>query len=162
MTKFSIFLVACISLALLFACNQERGPVLEELDLMSYQMPIVIQAPAGAEVKKLDLVIQKDITVKKGDDFYIQIFESDATERDLEKVKERMISEVKQNPYFSEILMEEERGFIYKTQIDSTRTNYGFRYARIQADKEYTFQAGMIGIFSMDQVETMYNAVKEK
>ncbi len=160
MTKNSIFYSICLVMVLLSSCKKDSGPVLQELDLMSYQMPIVIQAPEGATIKKMDLLVQKDITVRKGSEYFIQIFETDATERNLGKIKDRMLTEVKENPHFAEIILEEDRGFIYKTQIDSTLENYGFRYAHVQADKEYTFQTGLSGIFTKDQVEHMYKAVK--
>ena len=131
-----------------------------ELDLMSYEMPIVIQAPADAEIKKMDLIVQKDITVKSGEAYYVQIFESDMSSNDPNSIKEELLKDVQENPYFSELISEEANGFIYKTMIDSTQENYGFRYVRLQGNKEYTFQTGMIGLFSLDQVKSMYEAVK--
>ncbi len=155
------FLLSFILFALCFAgCTKKQSVKLVDLDLMSYEMPIMIKAPADAEIKKMDLIVQKDITVKSGDGFYLQIFESDVTNRDPKKVKEDLLKTVQENPYFSELVQEDPNGFIYKTQIDSTQENYSFRYVRIQGDKEYTFQTGMIGQFTLDQVRTMYNAVK--
>lgn len=151
----SIFFVLCLG-----ACTKKHQVKLVELDLMSYEMPIVIQAPEGAEINKMDLIVQKDITVKSGDGYYIQIFESDITNRDPQQVKAQLLETVQENPYFSQLIQEDPNGFIYKTQIDSTRENFSFRYVRLQGDKEYTFQTGMIGQFTLDQVRTMYEAVK--
>lgn len=150
----------CFAAFIITACSDREESKLEELDLMSYGVPIVIEAPPDAEVKTMDLTFQQDITVKAGNDFYVQIFASDATTTDPKVVKEELLKEVRQHPYFSELIMDEETGFIYKTAIDTTHTNYGFRYVRIQGDKEYTFQTGLIGRFNLEQVERMYDAVK--
>ena len=159
--RIQFFFIALVLFTCCFAgCTKKQSVKLVDLDLMTYEMPIMIKAPADAEIKKMDLIVQKDITVKSGDDFYLQIFESDVTERDPKQVKEDLLKTVQENPYFSELIQEDANGFIYKTQIDSAQENYSFRYVRIQGDKEYTFQTGMIGQFTLDQVRTMYNAVK--
>lgn len=147
-------------LLLITSCKKDETANLEELDLMSHGLPILIKAPAGSTIEKMDLTFQQDVTVKKGDEFYVQIFASDATTNDPKEVKEALLKEVKRHPYFSEVIEEEDVGFIYKTEVDSAHTNYGFRYVRIQADKEYTFQTGLIGTFDLDQVKRMYKAVK--
>ena len=46
--------------------------------------------------------------------------------------------------------------------LDSTNLNYGFKYLRIQGDKEYTFQTAMVGTFSLEEAKGMYEAVKQK
>jgi hypothetical protein len=151
---------AILAATLFAACSDREESRLEELDLMSYGVPIVIEAPPDAEVKTMDLTFQQDITVKSGEDFYVQIFASDASTTNPKEVKEELLKEVRQHPYFSELIMEEDVGFIYKTAVDTTHTNYGFRYVRIQGDREYTFQTGLIGRFNLEQVERMYDAVK--
>ena len=60
------------------------------------------------------------------------------------------------------IIEEEEVGFIYETVFDSTATNYGFKYLKIQGDKEYIFQTGLVGTFGLDDVKMMYEAVKNE
>ena len=150
-----------ISLMLvLAACKKETATDFVELDLLSYGMPIVIKAPSDPEIKTMDLVLSKDITVTKGKDFNLQIFESDADTRDIGAIKSRLLNEVRNNPYFDTILADNKAGFIYRSQIDSTYTNYGFRYIRIQSDKEYVFQQGLRGKFTEADVERMYQAVQ--
>ena len=72
------------------------------------------------------------------------------------------MAEIKSNAYFSKIIEEEEAGFIYSMVFDSTATNYGFKYLKIQGDKEYIFQTGLVGNFGLDDVKLMYNAVKNE
>jgi hypothetical protein len=166
MNEFGIFMIsrillfAVITSLFLAACGKDDKQELEELDLLGHGMPILIKAPPNPEIKKMDLLVQKDITVKKGEDFYLQIFEAVASSFNAGDVKEELLGAVKANPYFSEILHDEESGFIYKNEIDSSNVNYGFRYVRLQGDKEYIFQTGLIGTFTLDQVKVMYEAVK--
>ena len=142
------------------SCHQDPAAGMAELDLMSYGMPIVIHAPEGADVRKMDLVVSKDILVDAGPDFKVQIFESNADTRDLAEIKQRMETEVRRSPYFSKILKEDASGFIYETQVDSNYVNFGFRHVRIQADKEYIFQQSLGGKFTQEAIESMYSAVQ--
>ncbi|MFK7932975.1 MAG: hypothetical protein AB8G22_05655 [Saprospiraceae bacterium] len=136
---------------------------MQPLDLMRYDIPITISAPDSVEVKTMDLVIQKDVSVKAkdSDDYYVQIYAADAVSNDVAQLKAEQLNEVKSNRYFSKILEEQEDGFIYETKVDSANVNYGFRYVYLQGDKQYTFQTGLIGTFSQDDVKTMYDAVQQ-
>lgn len=160
MKKSLLFVVVAI---LMWACQQngtEQDWV--EKDLLQYGIPMTILAPDSAEVNSSDLggLIQ-DVTVKEGDEYYVQIYASDAETMDIAKVKSAQLSEVKSNRYFSKIVQEETDGFIYETVIDSTAINYGFRYVRVQGDKEYVFQTGLVGSFTLEQVEKMFEAVRQ-
>jgi hypothetical protein len=100
------------------------------------------------------------VTVIQGDDFNVQIFESEATIRDLATIKGRLLKEVKENPYFYGVVREDPSGFIYENHVDTNYINFGFRHVRIQGDKEYVFQQGLRGKFSKEAVEMMYAAVQ--
>jgi hypothetical protein len=147
-------------LLILVSCRKDPSADFVDLDLLSYGMPLVIKAPANADIKKMDLVYMKDITVMGGNDYNVQIFEAEATTHDEQVVKARLLNEVKANPYFYGIVREDPAGFIYESHVDSNYVNYGFRYIRIQADKEYVFQQGLRGKFSLESVEAMYDAVQ--
>jgi hypothetical protein len=156
MTRYLI-LGAVICMA---ACSQQKDDDLVEMDLLSHGMPVVVKAPEDALIEKMDLVVQQDLTIRKGDDYYIQIFESDARNNDEAAIKQQLLSDVQSNPYFDEIVENDENGFVYKNTIDSTYINYGFRYVKIQGDKEYVFQQGMRGKFSLEAIRRMYEAVQ--
>jgi len=153
------FLIALLSL-IFFACQQDASSNLKPLNLLEYDIPITIMAPDSAEVKTMDLLVQKDVTIKSGDDYFVQIFVSDAVTTDTKKIVAELMAEVKKNRYFSKIIKENPEGFIYQTAIDSTHTSYGFRQVRVQGDREFIFQTGLIGTFDQQQVENMYEAVK--
>lgn len=146
---------------LLFSCRKEAKNEWQELDLLQYGIPISILAPDSTQVRSdiLGGLIQ-DVTVKGGEDYSIQIYASSSQTNDIAKVKAGQLAEVKANRYFSKIIREEEDGFLYEIAIDSSNINYGFRLIRLQADKEYIFQTGLIEAFNLEQVEKMYAACK--
>lgn len=143
-----------------YSCKQDPASQYVETDLMADGLPIKIMAPPESEVKLEDYGFLKDVTVKKGDNFYIQIMESEADNFDLKAVKAEKLAEVKAGPFFSKILSEEEHGFIFEKKLDEETFNYDFRYVKIQGSNQYLFQRGLIGLFSQEDVEAMYAAVK--
>lgn len=153
-----------LGLTLLMSCQSEPTSNLKSLNLLQYGVPMSILAPDSAKVETMDLVVQKDITVKsrENDDYYVQIYASDAETNDVAQIKSTQLREVKGNRYFSKIINEEEQGFIYETKLDSTNINYGFRYVYLQGDKQYVFQTGLIGTFTQEEVENMYKAVQQQ
>jgi hypothetical protein len=158
--KYLIFLLAAVSL-LVTSCGEEKSQSdFVELDLLSDGMPIVIQAPSDPIIKSINLSISRDITVKKGPDFSIQIYESDARVRNPAAIKARLIFEVQGHKYFNKIMSDDDQGFIYQTMIDSSNISYGFRHFRLQGDKEYVFQTAIGGKFTLEAVQEMYHAVQ--
>lgn len=157
------YLLLAILFTGLFACQNASNTKLQSLDLLQYGIPITIMAPDSAKVVAGSLSFSQDITIKSPVDNYdVQIFAYDATTTDLSAVKASHIAEAKSNAYFSEIIEEEDAGFIYSTIFDSTATNYGFKYLKIQGDKEYIFQTGLVGTFGLEDVKMMYEAVKNE
>lgn len=144
----------------IISCKSDQSSKYPKLDLLSHGVPIEINAPEGAEVKMTDLGVMKDVTVKGGEDYFIQILSSEATTMDRAAALENIKKEVKETyPYFSKVTYEDEAGFIFEKKIDE-RTNYDFRLVKIQGDDEYIFQTGLMGTFTEDQVKNMYDSVK--
>lgn len=149
-------------LALLFsACKTEPVDSFTSLNLMKYGMPITIMAPDSADVKTDDLIVMQEVSVRSGEDYFVQIYSSDATTADLAVVKEKELMDAKKAPFFSKIVLDEPNGFIFESQLDSTHLSYGFRLVKIQGDKEYVFRNGMIGLFAKEDIEAMYQGVKK-
>ena len=153
--KYSIW-ACCIFL--LFSCKSE--PKVPALDLMKYGLPISINAPEASVVEADDMGIMKDVTVKSGDDYFIQIYSSVATSMDATKILADKKIEVEAGPFFTKIISEETNGFIYEKQITETTIDHDFIYVKIQGDTEYVFQTGLFGTFSLEQVQKMYDSVK--
>lgn len=146
----------------LFGCQNDAMRDMNELDLLGYGIPMTIFAPDSAQVKTTDMGFMQDVTVKKGKDYSIQILASDANTTEIAEAKAAQLDNVQKNPYFSKVVTEFPEGFIYENRIDSSHINYGFRYVHLQGNKEYIFQTGMIGDFSLESVEKMYEAVKQQ
>ncbi len=124
-------------------------------------IPITILAPDSTTIQTMDLIVQKDVSIKGPNNYYVQIFSSDATSTDVAKLKASMKAEVTKQPYFHEIIKEEAAGFIFENKLDSLTSSYDFRYALIKGNSEYRFQAGLIGSFTIEEVELMYKAVQQ-
>jgi len=145
-----------------FSSCQNEELKLQRLDLQSYGLPITILAPDSAQVNKQDYSFMKDITIKKGDRFFIQIFEFAAPKLDAAGEKLRQLASVKEDPFFKEMITEKDQGFIFSRMVDSTSVEYDFRYIRILGDKELIFQTGLVGSFSLEDVRVMYKAVSSE
>ncbi len=130
------------------------------LDLMSYGVPLKVKAPEGTVVKVKDMSIYKDITLKGGKDYFIQIISTSATTNDIGKIKAERLKEVKENPFFHNVILDEKNGFVFEKKINDTTFNYDFRYIKIQGDNQFSFQTGLFGLFTKDQVLKMYESVK--
>ena len=154
--KYSAFLFFII---VLFSCKSENTN-LNTLDLLEYGVALRINAPEGSKVTVDDLGVWKDITIKDDKDFNLQIIASQSTTFDKAKIVADQLKSVKESPYFSKIIEEYDDGFIFEKKIDEENINYDFRYVKLNGDKEYLFQRGLLGTFSEQVVRTMYKAVQ--
>ncbi len=143
-----------------FACDKGQKSNYKPLDLSPYGIPLIIMAPDSTEVIKKDYSIMRDITLRKGNDYYVQIFESAAT-NNAAAVKQSQLESVKQDKYFKELVQEDKNGFIFQKQLDSALIDYDFRYIKILNDKEIIFQTGMMGTFSLEDVQRMYEGIRK-
>ncbi len=157
-----IFSISAVFL-IVMGCSSDPSANYQEISLLKHGFPINILAPDSPVVKTFDLIVKKDITVQKGDDYSVQIFMGDASIYDPKKIKDRLLEDLKaNNQYFDQVVLEEDHGFVYKTLIDSLNPNYGFNLVKIQGDKEFIFQTGIMGSFSEEQALRMYKAVKNE
>jgi hypothetical protein len=148
-------------LLLLASCGTDKTAGLQPLRLLKYNVPLTILAPDSVKVETEDLVFQKGVTVRNDQErYFVQIWMKNSMSGEPAKIKKEQLEEAKKDPYFSSIVKDEENGFIFEKKIDSTHTNYDFRYVKVQGDKEYIFQTGFIGTFTQEEVEQMYESVK--
>jgi len=143
------------------ACNNNSGPEYKELNLLEYGFPIKLMAPDSAKVDVNDLAFMKDITViHESSNFSIQIMVSKSSDRDEDGLLTYVKKQTELNPYFSEFVLEEDRGFIFKNLIDSM-PSFDFRYVKIKGDREYIYQTGLSTNFTEKEVRDMYESVQE-
>lgn len=154
------FLLISLAIFTIVACQKEPGSNWNDLDLLDKGFPITIKAPDSAQVKVVDnMGILHDITVDSNEDnYHIQIYASDASTDDLAVIKAELISDVRDNRYFSRIVEEDEKGFIYETMIDSTNY-YGFRQIHVLGNTEFIFQSGISYIFTLEEIRILKQAV---
>ncbi len=160
MNNKKLFFIISLILIIASSCSNNKKDDFKTLDLISYGIPLKVKAPEGTIVKTEDMGIVKDITLKNGDGYFIQILNSTALSNDISKIKNERLEEVKKSPYFSKIILDEDNGFIYEKKMNDTLFNYDFRYTKIQGDQQYTFQTGLFGMFTKDQVMKMYESIK--
>jgi len=150
-----------ITLSLVMSCKPaDPLEAYDDLDLMSYGLPIKIKAPKGAEVESDNLGFIQDVRIKGDENFYVQIMGGTATTTDIASIKSEYLTSLKNDKYFSKIVEEDEAGFIYEKDLGDGNLNYDFRYIRVQGDKEYIFQRGLVGKYSIEDIKKMYSAVK--
>ena len=147
---------------LLISCQKEQKVKLKPLDLNPYGINLTIMTPDSVEIVKKEYAIMRDIIIRKDDWYYVQIFESIATSNDPDEIKRNQLESVRQDKYFKELIREDEHGFIFQKELDNAIVDYDFRYIRIIDDQEIIFQTGLIGTFSLEDVERMYESVSKK
>lgn len=160
MNKIAQSLMIFALLLSFLSCSNSGGTEYKELDLLEYGFPIKLMAPDSAIVEVNDLAFMKDITVVHDPSNYsIQILVSKASDRDEAGLLAYVKKQTELNPYFSEIVTEDEKGFIFENLIDSV-PSYDFRYVRIKGDKEYIYQTGLSTNFTLEAVDKMYSSVQ--
>ena len=141
------------------ACNRDPAS-LRPLDLNPYGIPMVIRAPDSTVVLEKNYSFMRDITIRKAPDFDIQVFELVSTTADAAGEKFHQLESVKQDPFFKEIIKEDDYGFIFSKHLDSLTVDYDFRLIKLFGEKELIFQTGLSGSFTLDEVKRMYKAIK--
>ena len=155
-------MVLGLGLALfLVACNSgSSGNDFPDLDLLSYGVPLKIKAPEGVKVTVDDMGIVQDITVKNDGNYNLQIIAGTAYLNNKAEVVNKQKADAIASPTFSKIIEEDENGFIFEKKYSEERISYDFRYVRMQGDKEYIFQTGLLGQFTLEEVKKMYTAIQ--
>lgn len=153
-------LIPIFTLLALASCkNADPSEGYQSLDLMQYGLPIKVKAPQDAKVESDNFGYVQDVTIKGEDNYYIQIQGGTATTTDVKSIKSGLMSDLKDAKYFSKIIEDGDFGFIYEKDLGDGHLNYDFRYVKVQGDKEFIFQRGMIGQYSLEEVKMMYNSV---
>jgi len=121
---------------------------------------MIILAPDSTTVLEKDYKFMRDITIRKAPDFDIQVFELISTTADAAGEKFHQLESVRQDPFFKEIVKEDDYGFIFSKNLDSLTVDYDFRLIKLFGEKELIFQTGLAGSFNLKQVKRMYKAIK--
>ena len=156
------FMTCTFVILLLISCEPEGHPKgWQVLDLLPYGPAVTVMAPPDAVIKESGLTssILKDLTISGSDNYQLQVYYSNSLTNDIAKLKNDQLQIVRSKRYFRRMLKEEVAGFIYQSLIDSVET-YSFNFTKLQGDIELNFQSGLSGIFTLEEVEMMYEGVK--
>lgn len=148
-------------MVMIYSCDNAVSKY-EPLDLMSHGMPIKILAPSNTLIKSDDLGILKDLTIVDtlNGGYNIQIYSSKTDILDRAKLLDQIKLEIEATEFFSKMIEETENGFIYEKKVTEDYINYDFRVVRLQSDVKYTIQAGFGEQYQIEDIESMFNAVK--
>ena len=153
-------IIPFLFLLILFSCSSEKDDYLKPLNLLEYDVPLTILAPDSVNVSKQKFGVSDEVTIEsqKSDDYQVRIYFGEAT-LSVEDVKAQQLKFLKDSEIvtFSKLIVDEPKGFVYETKIDSTHLNYGFRRIVIMGDREYIFHSGS-GTYTQEQAEEMYQA----
>lgn len=150
-----------LSVLIIYSCDNGASKY-ESLDLMSHGMPIKIMAPSNTSIKSDDLGIMKDLTIVDtlNGGYNIQIYSAKTDILDRAKLLEQIKLDIEATDFFSKMIEETEDGFIYEKKVTEDYINYDFRVVRLQSDVKYTMQAGFGEQYELEDIESMFNAVK--
>jgi hypothetical protein len=153
-------LVVGMILLMLMACSNSSEKLIP-LDLLSHGMSLKINGPEEPEVVFDDIGLIKEMTIKGNEDhFNIVITSSETDMMDIPKLVEDEKKDIESSMYFSKIVSEDEKGFIYEKMISEDYINYDFRHIKIQGETKYVFKSGLGMQYSLDDVELMYKAIQ--
>ena len=146
----------------LLSCSADPSNQWEETNLIEYGVPLKIQAPDSIEVKVGKLGDMQDATIKGPGGYSLQIFGMNISTTQLSTLVSEQRDLVQDEAYFKKFEDEWPAGFMYSTQIDSSKVSYDFRHIKVQGDKQYVFQAGIYGSKSKEQIQRLITAVREE
>ena len=141
----------------IIACNSDG---LETISLQEYGANIDIKAPAGVEISAEPIGLRNEIRVKQ-DQFNIIILVAEEATQTAAEMKKEKLGGIEALDIFSKIIQEDDNGFIYEINQGADK-NYDFRYMYIKNGTSHDFRRNFVGDYTLEEVKTMYNAVKQK
>ena len=150
-----VFALAITGVLAMAACDH-RPDGFHPRHLGEYGLDLTLLVPDSADIQVKDYGAMRDITIRDGSDFYLQIFEFQSPTGDSAGEKLRQLNTVRRDPFFRELILEDEHGFIYSKLVDTATVDYDFRYIRMLGDQELIFQTGLTGTYSLEAVSRMY------
>ncbi len=152
------YITFVFALSLIVACGSKTTKY-PSMDLLKHGFSISVQAPADAEIASDDLGVMKELTIKSGEEYNVQILKSNSNTTLVSEVLNGQMKMVKTDQYFTKVIEEHDNGFIFEKDIDGN-VNYDFRYIKLIGDQEYIYQTGMMGTFTEEAVRAMYKSVQ--
>jgi len=152
------YITFVITLCFIVSCGPKKTKY-PSIDLLKHGFAISVEAPADAEIASDDLGVMKELTIKSGKDYNVQILKSNSNTTVVSDALNNQMKMVKTDQYFTKVIEEHDNGFIFEKDIDGN-VNYDFRYIKLIGDQEYIYQTGMMGTFTEESVRAMYESVQ--
>ena len=130
------------------------------LNLLQYEVPATVLAPAGTNVRNDNLGILQDVKLTGEDGYDVQIYASEALETDAATVLTDQRQEVESMRYFADIVEDQPDGFLFRMAVDTANVSYDFRHVRIIGDRELIFRTGLTRNASEAEARRMFEAVR--
>ena len=156
-------------LFLFTASKPINTPDLVGYDISKFGIPVTVMGPLGAEVSKSELGSMeidgiKNISVDIEKDMFIMNVNMIDEELDGETMPDLVewgLELVSEEEGF-EVLLQEDAGFIYKTEDPDIGLDHSFMYYMIKDNKEISFTTGLslFENFTFEQVKEIYEAAK--
>ena len=149
-------------LCCLVACGTE-DPVdaWPELNLLQYEVPVTVHAPAGTTVKNKNLGILQDVTLNGPEGYDVQLYVSESLGTPAVTVLADQREEVEAMRYFATVIEEQPDAFLFRMVVDTSNISYDFRHVRVIGDKELVFQTGLSSHATEDEARRMMEAVRK-
>ena len=128
---------------------------------MQYGLPVKIQAPANIEVNRSPFSGSEEFQLTGPKDYGMTVLVLDATTPNATEVKSELEELVKRGKYFSDFIVSEDDGFVYRISIDSLHAVYGFRKVKIQGGKQIIFQNPYMSKLTEEQARRLYTSLPE-
>ena len=141
------------------ACSSDPSAKWQETDLMQYGLPVKIKAPANIEVNRSPFSGSEEFQLSGPKNYGMTVLMLDATTPNTREVKAELEDLVKKGKYFSDFVISEDDGFVYRIAIDSLHAVYGFRKVKIQGGKQIIFQNPYMSKLSEEQALRLYQSL---
>ena len=130
-----------------------------QADLSLHGVKAKLTAPQGTKVSETGKVIPS-LSLRLRDSFWISVETADYTFiRDRKKLKEQALKQVKQLKNFSQIVLEEEFGFVFELDFKGQKC-YNFRYVVLGKDLYHIFRTSVLNCETQAQVQAWYESLK--
>ncbi len=141
------------------------GPAkMVETDLSSYDIPIKINVPEGAEFSTEGLFVERGVDItKKKFMLSVEVYEEYADESgDIATIIQDDLDFEKEMEGFDKVILEEAAGYIYSTVDDDGKKDYNFLHVKIVNGLEIHFTSGIsfFSNYTEDEIKIMYDAAK--
>lgn len=157
--KLSLSNFIILFVLIILSCGEKKAKFIST-DLLTHGLPMKIMAPEGAVIEFDDMGIIKEMTIKGGDEYHVQIVSSETDLLDDKKVIEQLKKEIEGSSFFSKFIKETPTGFIFEKIVSEDYINYDFRFVKIRGDRMYTYRTGLGQQYTLDAVEQMFEAVQ--